>query len=274
VLSTTGWRGCASCVSDVVRGSTANLIAALLTVAALLALAGYQVTSDTSAKRMLGRVGAAVIELDRWLPAHEDDIEFLSRERPNAPLELPDLPINIAIPAAAAIDSDRQTLRAAITEAMGERLYTEGARAVHDDVGETHLDFAEPVRWSINLLSESAHGFWTLLLIITGLFLLALCGSMVWTRQSPMLPIAIGGGFAAACSALAWMVASLLGTLMSGTIDQELALVLRDGAWIGLRNGLAVLALGLGATFLLNTLFPRREHQWHEQDDWAEYEGT
>jgi hypothetical protein len=255
-----------------VPGSTANLIAALLTVATLLALADYQVTSDTSGKRMLGRVGAAVIELDRWLPVHEDDIELLSRDRPNAPLELPDLPINIAIPSTAAIDTDRETLRAAITEAMGKRLYAEGTSAVRDDVGESHLEFAEPVRWTINLLGESAHGFWTLVLIVTGLCLLAVCGSIVWTRQSPLLPIAIGGGVAAAFSLLAWIVASLLGTVMSGAIDQELALVLRDGAWIGLRNGLAVLALGLVAIFVLNTLFPGREHQWDEQDNSADYE--
>ena len=266
---TTGSQACASCASNAVRGSAAGLIAAILTVVTLFALAGYQVTSEESGARMLGRVGAALIELDRWLPAHKDDIELLSRDRPNAPLVLPDLPFEVAIPSTAASDANPETLRATITRAMGDQLYNEGSGAVRDEAGESHLDYTEPVRWTINMLGDGAHAFWTLVLIIAGLSLLALCAGMIWTRQSPLMAIAAGGAIAALLSLVAWLGMQALGSAMSGAIDKEIALVLRDGAWIGLRNGLAVVAMGLAAVFVFDNLFPRPEANW---DDWDEYE--
>jgi hypothetical protein len=44
--------------------------------------------------------------------------------------------------------------------------------------------------------------------------------------------------------------------------------VLRDGAWIGLRNGLSLAAIGAAALYLLSQLFRhRREEDWEEYDD-------
>lgn len=245
--------------------SPAGLVAAILTVVALLALAGYQVTTESAGTRLLGRVGSALIEVDRWLPAHREDIELLSRDRPNAPLVLSELPIEVSIPSSAAIDTTNATMRAAISDAMGQRLYHEGPGAVQDETGESHLSFTEPVRWAIELLGASAHTFWQTAVIVLGFALLAVCAGMVWMRQSPLLAMAVGGGVAAALSAAAWGGMILAGTAMDSALDREIALVLRDGAWIGLRNGLAACAIGLSAAYVVSSLVQhRREEEWPE----------
>jgi hypothetical protein len=250
-----------------VRGSAAGLITAILTVVVLFCLAGYQVTSETAGVRMLGRVGAALIELDRWLPAHRDDLELLSRDRPDVPLVLPDLPIEVLIPSPAVVDASNESLDATIRRAMGEKLYVDGSGAVRDENGESHLGFAEPVRWTINLLGEDMHSTWRSVLILATVLLLALCAGMMWTRQSPLMAITVGGAIAAALSLGVWIVAQALNAVLDGALDKEIALVLRDGAWIGLRNGLSVAAVGAATMYLISQLFPRRHDRWDDYDE-------
>jgi hypothetical protein len=251
-----------------VRGSAAGLITAILTAVVLFCLAGYQVTTETAGVRFEGRIGAALIELDRWLPAHRDDIELLSRDRPEAPLVLPDLPIEVLIPSSAVLEAPDETLQATIQRAMGEKLYAEGSGAVQDEEGKSHLGFAEPVRWSINLLGDDMHSTWRSVLILTVVLLLAVCAGMLWTRQSPLPSIAIGGVVAAVLSLGVWLLAQVMNTVLDGSVDKEIALVLRDGAWIGLRNGLSVAIIGAAATYLLSQLVRRRDRY----DDWGDYD--
>jgi hypothetical protein len=44
---------------------------------------------------------------------------------------------------------------------------------------------------------------------------------------------------------------------------------LRDGAWIGLRNGLSLAAIGAATMYLLSQLFHHRgrDEDWDEHDD-------
>lgn len=250
------------------RGSAAGLITAILTAVVLFCLAGYQVTTEIAGVRFEGRIGAALIELDRWLPAHRDDIELLSRDRPDAPLVLPDLPIEVLIPSSAVLEAPDETLQATIQRAMGEKLYADGSGAVQDESGKSHLGFAEPVRWTINLLGADMHGTWRSVLILTTVLLLAVCAGMLWTRQSPLSAVAIGGVIAAVLSLGMWFLAQVMNTLLDGAVDKEIALVLRDGAWIGLRNGLSVAVIGAAATYLVSQLARPRDRY----DDWDDDE--
>lgn len=243
-----------------------------MTVVTLFALAGFQVTGETSGVRLLGRIGGALIEIDRWIPAHKDNIDLLSRDRPNAPLELPDLPIDVAIEAPQTLGESEASLNAAITRSMGVTLYNEGSGAVRDESGESHLGVTEPTRWAIDLLTEDAHSFWRMSLIVTGLSLITLCIGMIWTRQSPLTALASGGAVAAALSLGVWLVAMAAYASVDGAINREIALVVRDGAWMGLRNGLAVLGIGVAASFVVSTLFPqRREDRW---EDWRTFDSS
>jgi hypothetical protein len=152
---------------------------------------------------------------------------------------------------------------------MGEKLYRDGSGAVQDEDGESHLGFAEPVRWTINLLGEGMHSTWRSVLILSVVLLLALCAGMLWTRQSPLWALTIGGVIAAAASLGVWVLAQAMNSILDGAVDKEIALVLRDGAWIGLRNGLSLAAIGAAALYLVSQLFQRRDRDedWDEHDD-------
>ena len=255
------------------RGSSAGLITALLTVVTLFALAGYQITSATAGVRFEGRLGSALIELDRWLPSHREDLSLLSRDRPNTPLTLPDVPIDVTIPADQIANASDPQLEATITHAMGEVLYRDGSGAVHDEQGKSHLSVTDPVRWAINLTGSGAHSFWRTLLFITGLILLAVCVAQLYMRHSPLPGLAVGGGLAAVGALLIWIAAHFLHASLNSVVDKEIALILRDGAWLGLRNALALTAIALSALYLTG-VFARREEQPHHSwyDDEPDYD--
>jgi hypothetical protein len=251
-----------------VRSNTSNVLVAFLAIVTLVSLTGYQVTSETSAVRLLGRLGGALIEIDRWLPAHRDDIELLARDRPSQPLVLTDLPIEVSIPAPAALEASQPVLEATITDAMGHKLYEEGYGAIHDEQGKSHLAITEPLRWAIDGLDRSAHGFWRIAVVVAGLALLVACLAHFWARQSPLPGLAIGSAIAAVLSLAVWLAVSALGSSVSGGIDEEIAMVARDGVWLGLRNSFAATGIGLGALYVYNSFAgPRREEDWEEWDD-------
>ena len=255
------------------RSNTSNVLVAFLTFLTLFCLTGYQVTNETSGVRLLGRLGAALIELDRWLPAHQDDIELLARDRGDQPVVLTDLPIDVAIPSSAALSAPAPVLKATITEAMGHRLYDEGYGVIQDDQGQSHLGITEPLRWAIDMLDSSAHGFWTIGIAITGLALLVICLGHFWARQSPLPGLAVGSAVTAILALAAWLLVSFLGSrVSSGGLDEEIARVARDGVWIGLRNSIAATAIGLGGLYAYNSLVsPRHDEEWEEWDEF-EYE--
>lgn len=253
------------------RSNTSNILVAILTIVTLVCLTGYQVTSEASSVRLLGRLGAAMIELDRWLPAHRQDIELLARDRPSQPLVLTDLPVDVTIPAPAALDAPEPVLEATIREAMGRKLYDDGYDAIQDEQGANHLSLTEPLRWAIDSLDQSAHSFWRIAVVIAGLILVVVCLAHLWTRQSPMPGLAVGSAIAAVLALLAWLGVTFLGSSAGGTIDEEIARVAKDGMWIGLRNSLAATGIALGGLFIYNSFVgPRHGDEWETWDDFDE----
>ena len=114
----------------------ATLLTTILTVVALFALTGWQVTSETAATRLLGRLGAAIIEIDRWLPAHQEDIELVARDRERRCRPGPRPADRGDPPSSLVIDAEEARLRTLITEEMGRKLYEDGNSAFRDNDGE------------------------------------------------------------------------------------------------------------------------------------------
>ena len=249
------------------KSNTSNVLVAFLTILALASLTGYQITSETSAVRLLGRLGAALVELDRWLPAHREDIELLARDRPTEPLILNELPVDVAIPAEVALEASEPVVKATITEAMGHRLYEDGYDAIQDEQGETHLGLTEPLRWTVGSLDSSAHSFWRLALIVSGGALIVLSLVLFWARQSPVPGFAVGSAIGALLALMAWLAASFFGASVDGALDEEIAQVTLDGVWIGLRNSFAATAIGLGGLYVYNSFLGHREvNEWDEDE--------
>lgn len=225
---------------------------AILTVACMFCLSLFQITGAVAAPRLLGRLAAASIELDRWLPAHLDDIESSARERPRASIEVTGLPITVFVPATSVMLDGGAHLQAAIETAMGSEVYRNGEAAFHGDGG---LSVTEPSRWTIELLGPSLHKVWEFLSLA---FLAALVIQATLTAviaegarlPGVLKPIAAGGAITLVLSAVLW-VAFRAGALLTGaSVNGEVLLIGRDAAGISLRDGLAV-GLGAGAVLML-----------------------
>jgi hypothetical protein len=235
-----------------------GLLISILTTAALFALTGYQVTSETASTRLLSRLGGALIEVDRWLGPHVDDLNLLARDRPNGFVRVPDVPIAVTLPASDVLNAEESAVRGLLLDAMGAELYAEGNGAFIDADGSPHAPgIDEPVHWTVALLGRGMHGFWRVALPVTLVLLLAAAGAVLHLGHNP-LPAVIAGGFAGAAGSLVvYLLADLASRGFGSPVDQEIALILRDGAWLGLRNCLAVCAVAIGLLLLLQLLSPQ-----------------
>jgi hypothetical protein len=154
---------------------------------------------------------------------------------------------------------------------MGHALYNEGSGAIQDEEGATHMAVTDPIRVAIDMLGQGAHSFWQLAVVLTAVILLAICAGMAWARQSPFPALAIGGVVAAGLSLFAWIGAQVLGSSLDSNVDREIALVLRDGAWLGVRNGIAAAVIGGGLAFVVSAALPaRRPNNWEHKEDWQD----
>jgi len=248
-----------------VKGTLPGLIAVFLTSLALFSLAGYQITSEKPATRLLGRQAAALIELDRWLPGHREDLELLARDRPQNVVAVKDLPIALTLPSATVLDPHEDVLRRAIVETMGVMLYHEGNSAFRDDRGNHRkLGLDEPIRWSVELLGRGAHSFWQAALALSLLVLLASVAAVLMGGNSPIPPLAFGAGLSAVLFLLVWLVAGVLKDAAGAPVDKEIMLSLRDGAWIGVRNAAAIAFVMVGVHLLIST-FTHRDRSWRAE---------
>jgi hypothetical protein len=256
--------------------SIASLLTTILTVAALFALTGWQVTSETASTRLLGRLGAALVEIDRWLPAHQEDIQLLARDRTDGAVLIRDLPIQVTLPAVVVVDADEAELRTMITEEMGRQLYEDGNSAFRDNEGdEASLAINEPVRWTVTLLGSGMHGFWLAAMVLTLLLALAAAASVMTTGEMPMNSIAIGAVIGIIACFGFWVLMQFADGFASSPADREIILILEDGAKLGMRScggvaiPAAVLALlmsfaqsrGSGAHYN-NTIPPTPDTNW------------
>ena len=249
-----------------------SLAVALMTALLLLAFSGYQVTGETAGTRLLGRLAASLVELDRWAPAHRDDAQLLARDRPDESVLIDDLPVDVRLDSQAvlALGDDDRALSNLLRDAMGRRLYAEGRGALQDEEGGTHLGVTEPVRWAVTLLDADMHGTWRLALLAAGLAMALLVASFLVAKRSPLTAMAAGAGLAAIVAFIAWLVAGGTGSTFDSAVDKEIVLILRDGAWLGLRNSLAATAILLALFYLYRALIaPRlyREDDYYWEDE-------
>jgi hypothetical protein len=228
------------------QGAFLPFATAFMAATVLFALAGYQVSTERAATRLLGRVAGALIEIDRWLPEHREDIELMARDRPQGAFRIADLPVAVTLRAEQVNGADEPALRALLLANMGKALHEHSNAAFRDNEGVRKAPGVyEPVHWTVLLLGADMHRFWQAALPVSLLILLALGAAMLLSGRAGFGPIAAGAGFATVASMLVWFGARAIGAASAASLDKEIALVLRDGAWIGIRNGLAVLAASL-----------------------------
>jgi hypothetical protein len=224
-----------------------QILTLLLTIGALFALTGWQITGETAATRLLGRLGVAMIEIDRWLPAHQEDLDLAARDRGDGVILVRDLPVEVTLPAAQVVGADQRYLRAAIAEQMGLQLYDNGNEAFRKSDGSAaKLSVTEPARWTVSLLSPRMHSLWTAVIALTFLLLLAAAASVMTTGETPVHAIATGAVVGVALAFGFWLLTQAMGSLTGSAADREIVLIMRDGAWTGVRDcGAVAFAAGV-----------------------------
>jgi hypothetical protein len=75
------------------------------------------------------------------------------------------------------------------------------------------------------------------------------------------MPLAIGAALGATASLAVWFLAETASSAFDGAVDKETMLILRDGAWIGLRNSLAVVVTAAGLMGLMSIMAKPRVPQ-------------
>src|SRR5205823_2816815 len=116
---------------------------AFFTFAFIFSLTLFMGTGATAGPRLQGRLAAMAIEIERWLPAHREDIEANARERPRVAVQVADLPLEASVPASAVLEDEGAGLRSALVSAMGETLYREGRSAFN---GGGNISITQPSR--------------------------------------------------------------------------------------------------------------------------------
>jgi hypothetical protein len=245
--------------------SIASLLTTILTVVALFALTGWQVTSETASTRLLGRLGASMVELDRWLPTHIEDIQLVARDHDDGLTPIRDLPMDISLPSVVVVDAGEPQLESLITQEMGRQLYQDGNNAFQDNEGDkASLAINEPVRWTVTLLGSGMHGFWLAVLALTLLLTLAAAASVMTTGELPANSMAIGAVIGGVLALGFWALMHLAEGMAGSAADREIVLILQDGAWIGVRDcGGVAIAAGVLALLLSFT----RSRQPHDHYD-------
>ena len=247
----TGWPACGSADWINVRGVLPALFITLFTLVFLLSLTGFQVTGETAGPRLLGRVGASLIEVDRWLPAHAEELQFRAQDRPNATVHLPDLPIAAEMKASQVAGAPPDVMRDRVIQAMGMALYEHGTDALRNDSGAVDLGVDEPVRWVTTFLDRNAHGYWLPPLLISGLLVLGLCLDFIRIGRSPLSLILVGSVMSTFFAVAAWLLATAGARVIDSGVDKEVMLIARDGAFMGLRNSVAVAAASIALMLVM-----------------------
>jgi hypothetical protein len=239
------------------RRTVPALLLAVSTFALLGALCGFQATGATAAPRLLGRLTAALFELDRWTPQHREELRTIAANRTRGPVDVKGLPVAVSVAPADVLSADGSTLARAIAAAAGERLYADGASAFAGPDGGGNFSMTSPERWAIALLDKSSHAFWQAGLAAAAVLALAALGLCALTSASGLagaLRTAASGAAAfAALAAVFWAGAGLGAGIPKAAADRELLRMLRDCAWLGLRNGLALTAAGAALVLMLRT---------------------
>ena len=237
------------------RGGWLPFLTAVTTAIALFALAGYQVTGEPASLRLLGRFSAALVEIDRWLPEHVEDLKLNARDRAEGVVEIRDLPVRVTLPAQDVVVADPAELRRLIVSSMAASLREHGNAAFTDADGvQRSPGINQPSYWTATLLNERAHSFWLAALPFALLVLLAFSAGILHSGLSLPTVIASGAAFSAIASIAVWLLASAAAGSFGAPVDKEVLLIVRDGAWLGFRNAFAVFAAALGLVIIFRLL--------------------
>jgi hypothetical protein len=222
-------------------------------LALLAALNLLQLTAPGPAHRALRRAVASLTEIDSLLAVQGAALRRQADASPDEPLSLPDYPLDVSLSAEEAQRSAAE-VRDLLLDRSAERVYQEGPAAFREE-GQSgdapQLSVQRAVRTGLGFLTASNHDAlrWTTLVLAVACGVLS--GVLVLLTRGYGRLTTLGGAVAAASLfflLLAVAVRVALGLAGWGTDDYitvQLVDLAKGAAWLPIRNGLALAALGL-----------------------------
>jgi hypothetical protein len=236
------------------RWATALLLLITLT-ATLVALALFQATSEGASKRSLRRAVAALSEIDVLLDRNYDALHSkASGGTSNETYRLADFPIDVELTREEVLGSSRAQLRDLLLDRSADIMYREGTAPLRNAPG-TGVDVGPFTaggitdRW-LGFLTRGHHAMLRVITLVlagvSGLLCLALAalfrgfarlagvGAMALVASLPLL----------AAGATIRLYVHFVSGSQTEYLQREFLAIGRGLAWIPIRDGLAVAALG------------------------------
>ncbi len=232
-----------------------GILLALSATAFFLAVAGMQVTSQSTGERIQRRAVAALTDIDEVLPGIETKLDAAATEATGDTVRVPDFPIPVDLTRDEAANLRGQDLRDRILDESGRRLYEDGMSvwAEGDPQGRQEIDdvsTAGAVYRTLDLVQDSTHTYFVILAALLGVLTLILGAVLVFSVKSGyMRLLALGAillvasmpGLAAAVGVrFAFKTAQTDGD----AFVEEMLQVGVDTMWIPIRMYLALTMVG------------------------------
>jgi len=232
---------------------TAVLLAFTLGAFFLFASA-FQVTSEGTAHRILGRGVAITTDIDALLPHLEMDLRAAAESSEGETVRVPNFPVPVDIPRGEASRIGGVDLRTRILDQSSERLYEEGmsAWAEADTEGQQDIErvsTAGGLHRAFGLATQEWNTIFLAAAVLFG-FLSLILATLLWIGlKSYIRLLALGAAIAtAAVSSLAAAVAVRFALRTAETeadpFEQQLIDLGVDTVWLFIRNYLILSLLG------------------------------
>lgn len=229
-----------------------SFAAVLATMAALVCLVGFQITSEEQAKSSLRTATAALTEIDLLLARHEEDIQSqMNQSGTGEEIIIPDFPIGLGLTQADVAGMELAELRELVLDRSADRLYEDGTEALRptaEGAGSVGVfSVAGFTDRALGMLTSSNHTRFGIATAVFGVIAVALAvGAAMagrgWGRLGTIGVIALlAGGGVALAAALVRVYAS---TESDDLVESAMLSITNDHATVALLNGAAVAVAG------------------------------
>ncbi len=244
---------------------TAKLAAGLLLFVSLGALfavlALYQATSAGTAQRTLRRAVAALTEIDPLINRNYDDLrQRAAVAAPGDSLTLRDYPVAVPLTPRQAETISKTDLRRLLLDRSASEMYGRGTAALRPAASKGGsvgvFSVAGITNNGLDFLRRRNHDILRVLTMVFAAISLALAAGLAWSCRGFGRVASVGlVTFAAALpellgGAALWLYARLQGGGGAEYTQQQFAAIIRELAWIPIRDGAALAVLG-GTVLLL-----------------------
>ena len=241
---------------------------ALSLIAFFLVINAMQLTSPSTAQRILSRAVADLTEIDAMLPTIQADLAEEAQASQKDAVTVPHFPMAVDVSREEATTISMAELRSLLLSEAAAAIYKDGMSvwAEADPEAKQNIDLLSPeggVQRGLGLLSDDNHHALRIAAIVLGLISFILGGLVFVSTKGMGRLVALGAGLLGAAVPSLTAAVAVRFAFFTASEDQSDYLIARllelgnDASWLALRNytiltlvGLWLVVLGFGLVLL------------------------